>query len=81
MAIIVNKFCADMFPSLLRLAAVALTLPVHPADYKKEFSLKNHLKKCEVNQLLPKRFDTLMLISAEGPLVAEFDFQPPPRLK
>lgn len=75
---IVNKFCANMFPDLLRLAAVALTLPVHPADYEQRFSHKNHLKNCEENQLLRKRLDTLTLINQQkGHLLQNLIFRPP----
>ena len=62
--------------SLLKLAAVALTLPIHTSDCERGFSLQNFLKTSERNRLLPQRVDTLMLISAEGPPIESFNFEP-----
>ena len=72
---IIYKFHKDSFPNLLKLAAVALTLPIHTADCERGFSLQNNLKNCQRNRLLPERLDTLMVISAEGPPLQEFQFE------
>ena len=69
---IIYKFHKDSFPNLLKLAAVALTLPIHTADCERGFSLQNNLKNCQRNRLLPERLDTLMVILAEGPPLQEF---------
>lgn len=44
---IINHYHADMFPNLLKLASIALTLPVHTSDCERGFSLQNSLKNCE----------------------------------
>ena len=59
---VIYKFHKDSSPNLLKLAAVALTLPIHTAD-------------CERNRLQAERLDTLMVISAEGPPLQEFSFE------
>ena len=41
---IIYKFHKDSFPKLLKLAAVALTLPIHTAGCERGFSLQNNLK-------------------------------------
>ena len=73
---IIKQCHGDMFPNLLKLAAVALTLPIHTSDCERDFSLQNSLKTSERNRLLPQRVDTLMLISAEGPPIESFNFEP-----
>ena len=72
---IIYKFHKDSFPNLLKLAAVASTLPIHTADCERGFSLQNNLKNCQRNRLLPERLDTLMVISAEGLPLQEFQFE------
>ena len=72
---IIYKFHKDLFPNLLKLAAVALTLPIHTADCERGFSLQNNLKNCQRNRLQAERLDTLMVISAEGPPLQEFPFE------
>ena len=69
------KVPRDSLPNLLKLAFVALTLPIHTADCERSFSLQNNLKNCQRNRLLPERLDTLMVISAEGPPLQEFQFE------
>ena len=59
---------------MLKLAAFALTLPVHTADCERGFSLQNNIKKSQRNKLLSDRLDTLIIISAEGPAIEEFKF-------
>ena len=72
---IIYKFHKDLFPNLLKVAAVALTLPIHTADCERGFSLQNNLKNCQRSRLLPERLDTLMVNSAEGPPLQEFQFE------
>ena len=71
---IIHKFHKDTFPNMLKLAAFALTLPVHTADCERGFSLQNNIKNSQGNRLLSDRLDTLMVISAEGPAKEEFKF-------
>ena len=72
---IIYKFHKDLFPNLLKLAAVTLTLPIHTADCERGFSLQNNLKNCQRNRLQAERLDTLMVVSAEGPPLQEFPFE------
>ena len=72
---IIYKFHKDSFPNLFKLAAVALTLPIHTADCERDFSLQNNLKNCQRNRLQAERLDTLMVISVEGPPLEEFPFE------
>ena len=72
---IIYKFHKALFPNLLKLAAVELTLPIHTADCERGFSLQNNLKNCQRNTLQAERLDTLMVISAEGPPLQEFPFE------
>lgn len=44
------------------------------ADCERGFSLQNNLKNCQRNRLLPERLDTLVVISAEGSPLQEFQF-------
>ena len=54
----IDKFHKHSFPNLLKLAAMALTLPIHTADCERGFSLQNNLKNCQRNRLLQERLLT-----------------------
>ena len=47
----------------------------HPVKGVLAFKTTLYLKNCPRNRLLPERLDTLMVISAEGPLLQEFQFE------
>ena len=72
---IIKKYHKDTFPNLIKLAALALTLPVHTADCERGFSVQNRLKTPERNRLSPDRLNTLMTIEVQGPHYKDFDFR------
>ena len=72
---IIHTYHKDMFPNLLKLAAVALVLPVHTADCERGFSNQNYLKTARRNRLSATRLQSLLTILTEGPAINEFDFQ------
>ena len=72
---LIYTYHRDVFPNLLKLAAVALVLPVQTAVCERGFSAQNMIKVSARNRLSAKRLDTLMLISTEGPELSEFSFK------
>ena len=72
---LIYKYHKEMFPNLIKLAALAMTLPVHTADCERGFSLQNQLKSPERNRLSPERPNTLMTISVQGQDLKTFDFK------
>ena len=64
----------DTFPSLLRLAAIALVMPYHTADCERGFSEQNQTKNELRNRLEQSSLHRLMMIKLEGPKLREFDF-------
>ena len=72
---LIYKYHKEMFPNLIKLAALAMTLPVHTEDCERGFSVQNQLKSPERNRLSPERLNTLMTISVQGPDLKTFDFK------
>ena len=66
----------DSFPNLLKLAQVALILPVHTAQCERGFSTQNLIKSAHRNRLQEKSLNELMMISLEGPSVREYNPMP-----
>ena len=58
---IIYKFHKDSFPNVLKLAAVAFTMPIHTADWERGFSLQNNLKNCQRNRHVAEMLDALMI--------------------
>ncbi len=71
---LVFRFHKEEFPNLIKLAAIALTLPVHTADCERGFGVQNELKHPARNRLSPDRVDTLMTIKLGGPALENFNF-------
>ena len=71
---IIHRYHRDNFPNLIKLAAIALTLPVHSADCERGFSVQNNIKTYDRNRLHAERLDTLTTIMVEGPEMSNFDF-------
>jgi hypothetical protein len=63
----------DQFPNLLKLASIALTLPVQTAICERGFSCQNNIKTAQRNRLSESSLHTLMTISIEGPPLRCFD--------
>lgn len=72
---LINAYHADMFPNLLKLASVALVLPVHTADCERGFSGQNRLKTPLRNRMSAEKMDTQMVILLEGPSMETFPFE------
>lgn len=59
----------ERFPNLLKLAALALTAPIHTADCERGFSKENKIKTFLRNRITPERVDDLITVKCEGPLM------------
>ena len=68
------KFHADTFPNLLKLAELAVILPLQTADVERGFSAQNLTKTAHRNRMEAETLDNLMTISVEGPSVESYDF-------
>ena len=71
---LIRKYHKDKFPNLITLASLALTAPIHTADCERGFRLQNSLKTSVRNRLGSERVDDLMVVSAEGEDLDQFDF-------
>ena len=60
------KFHADTFPNLMKLAQLALILPMQTADVERRFSAQNLTKTSHRNRMEAETLDNLMTISVEG---------------
>lgn len=72
---LIVKFHNEQFPNLLKLAALALTHPVHTADCERAFSAQNSVTTPLRNRLTPEHCGQLMRIMIQGPKLQEFDFK------
>lgn len=61
----------EVFPNLLKLAAIALTAPIHTAECERGFSKQNKIKTSLRNRIKPERVDDLITVKCEG---SEIDF-------
>ena len=70
----VVKFHADTFPkfNLVKLAQLALILPLQTADVERGFSAQNLTKTAHRNRMEAETLDNLMTISVEGPSVESY---------
>ena len=57
------KFHADTFPNLLKLAQLALILPLQTADGERGFSAQNLTKTAHRNRMEAETLDNLMTIA------------------
>lgn len=62
------------FPNILKLAGIAMALPVHTADVERGFSAQNSLKTTLRNRLGAKRLNTLLTLRLEGPHWSAFPY-------
>ena len=72
---IIHQHHKDMFPNLVKLASIAMVLPVHTADVERGFSAQNMVKTHLRNRIKAETLQNLLVIKIEGPPMAEFDFQ------
>ena len=64
---LIHKYHKGDFPNLLKLAAIALVLPVHTTDRERGFCLQNEITNAARNRFKPERLNNLMTLAAEGP--------------
>ena len=53
-------------PNLLKLAALALTAPIHTADCERGFSKQNKIKTFLRNRITPERVNDFITVKCEG---------------
>ena len=70
---IINTHHHDEFPNLLKLAALALTSPIHTAECERGFSVQNHIKTTFRNRLSDHKMDEFCVVSVTGCPVNEFN--------
>ena len=63
----IQWFHGDQFPNILKLAKLAVTLPVHTADVERVFSAQNLICTDLRNRISPETQDMLMRVYLEGP--------------
>ena len=71
---LIQKYHAEAFPNLIKLAHLALTCPVHTAGCERGFSAQNLILTALRNRLTPEHQDMLMRFKIEGPSLGEMDF-------
>ncbi|XP_078695113.1 uncharacterized protein LOC144924045 [Branchiostoma floridae x Branchiostoma belcheri] len=64
----------ELFPNMLKLATIRRLLPMRNVDCERGFSTQNRIKTRLRNSLSVKRLDTLMRISINGQVRADFNF-------
>lgn len=71
---IINKYHNSSFPNILKLAQLAMILPLHTADCERGFSAMSNIHDIKRNRLEPQRLQRLLMINIQGPDREEFDF-------
>lgn len=61
----------DEFPEFIKLAKVAITIPISSADAERGFSCMKRIKTDQRNRLKESKLQDLMMISLEGPPLTE----------
>jgi len=64
-----------IFPNLHKLAVIALEIPMSSADCERGFSALKRIKTRLWNRLSNRILNHLLMISIEGPMLEEFDFE------
>ena len=71
---LINTYHKDEFPNLIKLAALALTAPIHTSDSEHGFSAQNLTKTSVRNRRSSVRVDDLLTVKLEGGKLEEFDY-------
>ena len=66
---------SSSFPNLLKLAEIAMILPLHTAEVERRFSTQNLIHTKLRNSLSGTNLDHLMTIKSVGPPIGHFDFK------
>lgn len=70
-----NATISSLYPTLSKLASIALIVPVSTADCERGFSTMNRIKTDSRNRLKTGTLDKLIRLSSEGPELDRFDFE------
>jgi len=71
---LLNRHHKDQVPNLIKLAALALTAPIHTADCERGFSAQNQVKTAARNRLSSVRLDDMVMVKLEGGPMDQFDY-------
>ncbi|XP_071098775.1 zinc finger protein 862-like [Haliotis cracherodii] len=71
---LVNKYHREEFPNMIKLAQLALTLPVHTAGCERGFSAQNTILVPLRNRLLPATQDAIIRVKVEGKKLEDVNF-------
>ena len=71
---LINQHYKQDYPNLIKLAALAVTAPIHTADCERGFSAQNATRTAARNRLSAERVDDIMTIKLEGGDRRKFDF-------
>ena len=69
-----SRTLSSLYPSLAKVASIALTIPVSTASCERGFSTMNRIKTTLRNRLTSDSMDELIRISSEGRSLEDFDF-------
>ena len=70
-----NTTFSSLYPTLSKLASIALIVPVSTADCERGFSTMNRIKTDPRNRLKTETVDKLIRLSSEGPELDQFNFE------
>lgn len=70
----INDKHREIVPNLVKLARIAVTLPVNTAICERGFSAQNNIKSCLRNRIEENTLNRLMTIMVEGQQLSDFDF-------
>ncbi|KAJ8011839.1 hypothetical protein DPEC_G00062450 [Dallia pectoralis] len=68
-----DEWC-QIYPSLSKLAAIALTVPISSVNCERDFSMMNRVKTDLRNRLQGEHLAACMLLSINGPPLSEFPY-------
>ena len=69
-----SRTLSSLYPSLAKIASIALTIPISTASCERGFSTMNRINTTLRNRLTSDSMDKLIRISSEGPSLEDFDF-------
>ena len=70
-----NSSFSSLYPTLSKLASIALIVPVSTADCERGYSAMNKIKTDPRNRLKTETLDKLIRLSSEGPESEQFNFE------
>ena len=76
-----NTTFSYLYPTLSKLASIALIVPVSTAEYERGFWTMNRIKTDPRNRLKTEILDKLIHLSSESPELDQFNFKEAAMLK